>query len=191
MSNPKMKLSTEQLIPNEQGIKLDKFGQMIFTTDQISDALLARPSAKISDFFVLDDTQYRQATQALMTGFEQPRIYDPSVLEKSVSEFDAQQQHTWLVPEAYQDLDILSWMLDQAPDDQARERVCEEYKLYEQFQLLDFLKFLKYMVDELRKNNIILGLGRGSSVSSYCLYLIGVHKINPLKYGLDVGEFLR
>jgi len=34
-------------------------------------------------------------------------------------------------------------------------------------------------------------VGRGSSVASYCLYLLGVHKINSLKFDLDIKEFLK
>jgi DNA polymerase III alpha subunit len=186
-----MKPSTEGISISSDGIKVDKFGQMIFDTNQVADCLLSRPGARVSEFFVTEDTEYRRAVQALMAGFELPRIYDVSVLEKTPAEFDAELQNTWLVPGAYRDLDILSWMLGRAPDEMARNRVLSEYQLYEQYQLLDFLRFLKYMVDELRKNNVVLGLGRGSSVSSYCLYLIGAHRIDPLKYDLDISEFLR
>ena len=35
------------------------------------------------------------------------------------------------------------------------------------------------------------GVGRGSSVASYILYLIGVHRIDSIKYNLDWKEFLR
>ena len=57
--------------------------------------------------------------------------------------------------------------------------------------MMDLLRFLKYMVDKFRENTILWGVGRGSSVASYCLYLLGVHKINSLKYDLDIKEFLR
>ena len=51
--------------------------------------------------------------------------------------------------------------------------------------------FMKYLVDTLRKNNIIWGVGRGSSVASYVLYLLGVHRIDSLYYDLDITEFLK
>ena len=53
------------------------------------------------------------------------------------------------------------------------------------------MQFLIYFVDTIRANNVVWGVGRGSSVSSFCLFLIGVHKINPLLYNLDYREFLR
>jgi DNA polymerase III alpha subunit len=43
----------------------------------------------------------------------------------------------------------------------------------------------------MRDNNIVWGVGRGSSVSSYVLYLLGVHRVNSLYYDLDIHEFLR
>jgi DNA polymerase III alpha subunit len=50
---------------------------------------------------------------------------------------------------------------------------------------------MKYLVDTLRKNIIVWGVGRGSSVASYILYLIGVHRIDSLYYDLDIAEFLK
>jgi DNA polymerase III alpha subunit len=57
--------------------------------------------------------------------------------------------------------------------------------------MLDLLRWLKYFVDTAKQRNIIWGVGRGSSVASYVLYLIGVHKIDSIKYKLDWKEFLR
>jgi len=63
--------------------------------------------------------------------------------------------------------------------------------LYIDRELIDLLRYLKYFVDTMRANNIVWGLGRGSSVASYVLYLIGVHRINSMYYDLDIGEFLK
>jgi DNA polymerase III alpha subunit len=43
----------------------------------------------------------------------------------------------------------------------------------------------------MRKNNILWGVGRGSSVASFVLYLIGIHRINSLFYNLPIEEFLK
>jgi DNA polymerase III alpha subunit len=47
------------------------------------------------------------------------------------------------------------------------------------------------MIDVFNKNNIVHGVGRGSSTSSYVLYLLGVHFIDSIKYDLDINEFLK
>jgi DNA polymerase III alpha subunit len=43
----------------------------------------------------------------------------------------------------------------------------------------------------MRSSNIVWGVGRGSSVASYALYLIGIHKIDPIKYNLSINEFFK
>jgi len=48
-----------------------------------------------------------------------------------------------------------------------------------------------YLVDFMRENKIVWGVGRGSSTASFVLYLIGIHKINPIQFQLDWREFLR
>jgi len=48
-----------------------------------------------------------------------------------------------------------------------------------------------YMVQVMKDNHIVWGVGRGSSVSSFLLFLVGLHQINPIKYNLDIKEFIR
>ena len=43
----------------------------------------------------------------------------------------------------------------------------------------------------MRENQLIWGVGRGSSTASYVLYLLGVHRIDSMYYDLDPEEFLR
>ena len=42
-----------------------------------------------------------------------------------------------------------------------------------------------------KENKIVWGVGRGSSVASYVLYLLGIHKIDSIQYRLDWKEFIR
>jgi DNA polymerase III alpha subunit len=53
------------------------------------------------------------------------------------------------------------------------------------------LQYLKYLVDTMRSNNILWGVGRGSSVASFVLFLIGIHRINSLYWDLSIDEFLK
>jgi DNA polymerase III alpha subunit len=69
--------------------------------------------------------------------------------------------------------------------------VGQELLLYSERDLFPLLQYLKYLVDTLRANKIVWGVGRGSSVASYVLYLLGVHKINSIKYELEIDEFLK
>jgi DNA polymerase III alpha subunit len=99
----------------------------------------------------------------------------------------------FLIPKYYKDLDVEEYIRArarmEAPDTAAR--VEHELALYKAMNLYPVLQLMIYIVDTMRKNNIVWGVGRGSSVASYCLYLIGVHKIDSIKYNLNIREFLK
>jgi DNA polymerase III alpha subunit len=105
--------------------------------------------------------------------------------------FDLNNQRQWHMPEEYKVLDIAQYILEQCKTEEELQRVGQELLLYQERNLFDLLRFMKYLVDVLRKNKIVWGVGRGSSVASYVLYLLGVHKINSIYYDLDVAEFLK
>jgi DNA polymerase III alpha subunit len=95
------------------------------------------------------------------------------------------------MPQEYKDFDIAQYVLELCKTQEELQRVGQELLLYQDRNLFMLLRFMKYLVDTLRKNNIVWGVGRGSSVASFVLYLIGVHKINSLYYDLDITEFLK
>jgi DNA polymerase III alpha subunit len=95
------------------------------------------------------------------------------------------------MPDEYKNLDIAKYVLDQCENETEMQRAGKELLLYQERDMFVLLRYLKYLVDTMRNNNIVWGVGRGSSVSSFVLFLIGVHKINSLYYGLDVDEFLK
>ena len=98
----------------------------------------------------------------------------------------------WNMPQEYKELDIYNYLLDLCPTQiQYQKRVCEELAEFERRGMYPVLKFLKYLVDTCEQNGVVLGVGRGSSVASYCLYLLGVHRIDSIKYELDIKEFLK
>lgn len=99
-------------------------------------------------------------------------------------------QH-WTTPEQYTAIDIKAWCLSTCRSENEIDRVIEEYSMFEERDMIPVLRHLLYIVDTLRQYNITWGVGRGSSVSSYILYLIGINRINPLDFGLDVREFLK
>ena len=63
--------------------------------------------------------------------------------------------------------------------------------LYQERDLFNLLRYLVYLVDIMKDNHIIWGVGRGSSVASYVLYLLEIHKVDSMYYDLDINEFLR
>jgi len=101
----------------------------------------------------------------------------------------------WYMPDEYKDMDIHQYLLTKLPNvnklSTEYKRMMMEYDMFETRNMLPVLKFLVYLVDVCKENNIVLGVGRGSSVASYILYLIGVHRIDSIKYDLDIKEFLK
>ena len=95
------------------------------------------------------------------------------------------------MPMAYYNLDIAQYVLSLCKTDEELQRVGAELLLYQDRNMFNLLKYLTYLVDTMRKNNVVWGVGRGSSVSSYVLYLLGIHRINSLHYDLSIDEFLK
>ena len=97
------------------------------------------------------------------------------------------------IPQHYKDLDVEKFVyskLEQGDPDQIG-RVEMELELYKARNLLPMLQLVIYIVDTLRKHNLVWGVGRGSSVASYVLFLLGVHKVDSHKYMLNIREFLK
>lgn len=99
--------------------------------------------------------------------------------------------HAWRTPEPWASQDMLSWCVERCKSDDEVERVCEEYKMFEARDMIPVLRHLSWMVDDMRERGVVWGVGRGSSVSSFVLHLIGINRINPLQFDLDIGEFLK
>ena len=122
-------------------------------------------------------------------GVTELRQYYP--LDISVTEFDRALQEDWLMPDEYKNMDIAKWVLDRCIGQDQLQRVGAELLEFQKRDMMNLLKWMKYFVDTCRTNQVVWGVGRGSSVASYVLYLIGVHRIDSMKYNLDWQEFLR
>lgn len=97
----------------------------------------------------------------------------------------------WNIPDKYMNMNLDQWLLDKCKTVQEKERVEVEIAEFKARNMILVLKWLVYFVDTLRENGQIWGVGRGSSVASFVLYLIGIHKVNPIEYDLDIKEFLK
>jgi len=124
-------------------------------------------------------------------GFDKLQKYIP--LDVDQKTFDNVCQSEWFMPDEYKELDVEAHLLGKIGGKLTTEwaRCLEELEAYKQRDMYPLLRYMIYLVDFMRENGIVWGVGRGSSVASYVLYLIGVHKINSIQYGLDWREFLR
>lgn len=109
----------------------------------------------------------------------------------------------WNIPEKYKNLDVIEYVIDKwavecvnkeitsEDADLRAKRVSDELHLYKELNLLPILRAIIYVINTLQDKKIVWGVGRGSSVSSYVLYLLGVHDVDSVKYDLDIADFLR
>lgn len=106
----------------------------------------------------------------------------------------------WTFPDEYKYLDVVEYLFDKhikltanlsADEIEKRDyRLLEEIAAYKSRGLFDVLRAIIWIINTLTANKSVWGVGRGSSVSSYVLYVIGVHDVDSFAYGLDINDFL-
>lgn len=168
-------------------MRTDIYGQIILDEADICEALLRHPDRTLSNLCVEQLINISDELELQNI----PTFVEYVVSSETIDEFDQRLQSNWHMSDEYKNLDIAQWVLEQCRTDSERQRVGQELLMYLDRNLFPLLQYMKYLVDTMRKHNIVWGVGRGSSVSSYVLYLIGIHKINSMHFDLDINEFLR
>lgn len=116
---------------------------------------------------------------------------EPVFMIKEIPESVEDAVTQWNVPDSIAELDLDVYFAQKVNTVEEAVRVAEELALYRERKMEPMLRFMIYLVDVMQENNIVWGVGRGSSVSSFLLYLVGLHSINSVKYNLDIKEFIR
>ena len=175
-------------------MKLDKLGEPIFSSIDLIKEIYQGNFDKIP-LIKMDPSDEDYQKYLLFIDKNQLNEWplpEPFIeTNKSVTAFDQENQSQWFMPDEYINFNIVEHLYSLCKTDQEVDRVSEELELFVKHDMIDILKYLRYLIDIMRENNILWGVGRGSSVASYCLYLLGVHKIDSLKYDLDIREFLK
>jgi DNA polymerase III alpha subunit len=170
----------------------NKFGQLVFSENDICNLLMQGHDVDLLTHVVVENTV---DLEKLVRSVERPDSLltwtFPCNHETSAPEFHLAQQQSWHMPDEYKQLDIAAHVLGLCKTAEELQRCGQELLLYQERDLFDLLRYLKYLVDVMIANNVIWGVGRGSSVASFILYKLGMHRVNSLYYNLDVVEFLR
>jgi len=170
----------------------NKFGELIFSESDICNLIMQGRDVDSLRHVVVDDAVN---LEELIAHVERPESLltwaVPYNSGASVPEFHKAQQSMWHMPGEYKTLDIAQHVLGLCKTEAELQRCGTELLLYQERGLFDLLRYLKYLVDVMKQNQVIWGVGRGSSVASYVLYLLGVHRINSIYYKLNIAEFLR
>ena len=172
-------------------MKTDELGIPRFTNKDLIDMIYSGHADKVHVVLcdANDDVDKFNAAMEEQ-GLDKLQKYIP--LDVDQKTFDGVCQGEWFMPQEYKELDVYTFVMNNAGDDLAElERVEEELAQFKVRGMNNLLRYMIYLVDFMRENEIVWGVGRGSSVASYVLYLIGVHRINSIQYCLDWREFLR
>ena len=120
--------------------------------------LLHNVELKDNEFVETDDVKMYNLHCEELDLFELPLL--GKELDKDL--FDTQRQREWYIPKHYKELDIVDYVAKLCPSDKIKqERVAEELYEYQARNLLDMLRCLVYIIDTMRKHNIVWGVGRG------------------------------
>lgn len=171
-------------------MKIDRFGSQVFSSHDIVDLYLKGHDLTVFDRMQVDHSVDLEAVAMILNNAHTFVRYN-ELTDVSEQEFDQRCQNTWFMPDSYKQMDIAEHILNLCESDAELQRCGQELMLYQERELFDLLRYLKYLVDVMTNNDLIWGVGRGSSVASFVLYKLGVHRINSLYYELDPEEFLR
>lgn len=169
-------------------MRTDIYGQPILNENDLCDLFMQDPTRIITEAYVEQSINFND-TIVLLDNLPNLKHYiDPKI---PLEDFDNQNQSNWHMPDEYKNMDIAKWVLDQCKNEAELQRAGDELLKFHERGMFVLLQYLKFLVDTMRDNNIVWGVGRGSSVASFVLYLIGIHRINSLYYDLSIDEFLK
>tara|TARA_R110000851_G_scaffold219657_1_gene372379 strand:+ start:629 stop:1144 length:516 start_codon:yes stop_codon:yes gene_type:complete len=168
----------------------NNYGQPIYNEQDLFDLYMTNPTVKLKHAVIVDEVVPFDPALELENVPNLVKELTENI-NLSVEDFDQILRSQWFMPDEYKTFDIAKFVLDQCTHEEELQRAGKELLMYEKRGLFTLLQYMKYLVDLMRKNNIVWGVGRGSSVSSFVLFLIGIHRINSLHYDLNIEEFLK
>jgi len=173
-------------------MKTDQYGQIVLDENDVCDLIRQGRDLFVMKRLVVDPTVDIETMVHQVENVPDLVVHTfVDGTDMSVPDYDELAQRNWRMPEEYRQVDIAAHILELCETDVELQRVGEELLLYQERNMFDLLRYLKYLVDTMRENHVIWGVGRGSSVASYVLFLLGVHRVNSMHYDLDPREFLR
>lgn len=170
--------------------RTDAYGRVTIAFDDLPEALYA--GVRAQDLLV-EPGPGLDRFNALCRDFDRPRtmLRPPEPVDHAPVEEHARRAAVWMIPDELHGIDLRAFLVSLCRTPEEEARVHEEMDLFEQRGLEPLLRVMIHLVDHWQRHGVVWGVGRGSSVASFVLYLIGVHRINPLRHGLSIHEFLR
>lgn len=180
-----------QVLHDKRGLAtIDAWGRAILDIETLPEILYS--GLKVDDVFIADSEETTRFNR-LCRQWDRPHLAlrTPEPMPHTPEAEHALRASQWLVCEELRDLDVRAFLLDICTTPEQVQRINEEMDLYEERNLIPLLRLMICLVDHFTQKGIVWGVGRGSSVASYVLYMIGVHRIDALRFGLSINEFLK
>jgi DNA polymerase III alpha subunit len=124
-------------------------------------------------------------------------INDEQILSKKIENDPL--DLSWNVPAQYMEMDLCEYIASLLQDfikGKPEElqvkyinRVTAELHEIRSRNIEPLFKTLIYVVGSFKAAGTVWGVGRGSSCASLVLHLIGLHAVDPIKYGIPLSEF--
>lgn len=170
--------------------RVDPWGRVLADTQAVEDIILS--GKEFDDIWVGQDPRFETMNKWLKY-FDKAKftLSSPTPLDISPEEEHARRSASWTLGQDLENIDIRSFLLELCVSQDEQDRINEEMDLFEVRDLLPLLRCMMALVYHLRQHKVVWGVGRGSSVASFVLYKIGVHRINPMTYGLSIRDFLK
>lgn len=133
------------------------------------------------------------------------RLFNSRVEEKDKLKVEGAEpvtlQFEWKLPQQFIELDVHGYVQqlffekvnalygDDEMSITAARRLEIELQEFEKRGLIPLLRTIIYIIHELKANNKIWGVGRGSSCASYVLFILGLHVVDPVLFDVSLEEF--
>ena len=171
-------------------MKINEYGDVFASSTEMFDSLYQGKIQSLDNLYVDSETAEKFNAAKRINADYFNKLLTEVEHHLNIEEFDKENQSKWFMPNDYCP-NLVEYLYECCSTKEQQDRVTTELELFVRHNMIELLHFLKYLVDKMRENNIVWGVGRGSSVASYVLFLIGVHKIDSIKYKLDIREFLK
>ena len=172
-------------------MKQNKHGELIFNEADLVDLIMRGFDPSGFDGMIVDSSVDLETAALMLDNVPKLIAYNDLMETMPTEEYDHDCQSRWYMPDQYQQMDIAEHVLSLCSTPEELQRCGEELLLFQERDLFNLLRYLVYLIDTMRENKLIWGVGRGSSTASYVLYKLGVHQIDSMYYELDPAEFLR
>jgi DNA polymerase III alpha subunit len=174
----------------QRQVKTDRYGNVVLSTKECREALLRGHRLDGARLVDADEVARFNRLSEKVLG-RMATVKGPETVDMDVEDYHALRAAVWNIPDEYKAIDMREMLLGLCSTPEETTRVTIELAMFEERNLFPLLQFMVFLVDHMRRNKIVWGVGRGSSVASYCLYLLGVHKIDSVRYELPIEEFLK